>query len=111
MLELIHNNFCEFEWILTHGGNGYFIIVIDDISKYTYIYLLKNKSDAFVKFKVFLQEVENQLGKKKCKRLKNDRGQKYDSITFNSFIQSLRIIHETTPLYSPASNDTVERKK
>ena len=40
------------------------ITFIDDFSKYTTIYLLKNKSDAFEKFQDFLKEVENQFGRK-----------------------------------------------
>ena len=46
LLELIHSDLCEFEEILTCGGNRYIIIFIDDFSKYTTVYLLKNKSDA-----------------------------------------------------------------
>ena len=54
LLELIHTDLCEFEGKLTRGGNKYFITFIDDFSKYAYVYLLKNKSDAFEKFKEFL---------------------------------------------------------
>ena len=98
MLELIHSDLCEFEEILTRGGNWYIITFIDDFSKYTTAYLLKNKSDAFEKFQDFLKEVENQFGRR------SDRGHEYESSAFNSFIQSLGIIHETTAPYSPASN-------
>ena len=73
LLELIHTDLCEFEGILTHGGNRYFIIFIDDFSKYTHVYLLKNKSDVFEKFQEFLKEVENQFGWK-IKRFRSDRG-------------------------------------
>ena len=45
LLELIHSKLCEFEGILTRGGNIYIINFIDDFSKYTTVYLLKNKSD------------------------------------------------------------------
>ena len=51
LLELIHTNLCEFEGKLTRGGNKYFITFIGDFSKYAYVYLLKNKRDAFEKFK------------------------------------------------------------
>ena len=33
LLELIHSDLCEFEGILTRGGNRYFITFIDDFSK------------------------------------------------------------------------------
>ena len=109
LLELIHIDLCEFEGKLNRGGNRYFITFIDDFLKYAYIYLLKNKSDAFEKFKEFLREVENQFGRK-IKRFISDRGREYESIGFNSFIQSLGIIHETNPPYSPKSNGVAERK-
>ena len=63
LLELIHSDICEFEGHLTHGGNQYFITFID-FSKYSYIYLMKNKSDAFEKLSIFLKEVENTFDKK-----------------------------------------------
>ena len=64
LLELIHSDLCEFEGILTRGGNRYIITFIVDFLKYTTFYLLKNKSNAFEKFQDFLKEVENQFGRK-----------------------------------------------
>ena len=64
--------------------------------------LLKN-------FKIFLKEVENQFNRK-IKRIRSDRGHEYESSAFNSFVQSLRTIHETTIPYSPASNGVAKRK-
>ena len=85
LLELIHSDLCEFEGILTRGGNRYIITFIDDFSKYTTIYLLKNKSDAFEKFQDFLKEVENQFSRK-IKRIRSDRDREYESSAFNSFV-------------------------
>ena len=55
LLELIHFDLCEFERILTRGGNQYIITFIDDFSKYTTVYLSKNKIDAFEKFQDFFK--------------------------------------------------------
>ena len=38
----------------------------------------------------------------------SDKGREYESSAFNSFVQSLRIIHEST--VQPASNGVAERK-
>ena len=70
LLELIHSDLCRFEGILTREGYRYIVTFIDDFSKYTTIYLLKNKSDAFEKFQDFLKEIENQFGRKKKKNKK-----------------------------------------
>ena len=53
--------------------------------------------------------MENQLSKK-IKRLRIDRGGEYEPNPFNSFCEDHRIIHETTPPYSPESNRVIERK-
>ena len=109
LLKLIHSDLCEFEGILTRGGNRYIITFIDDFSKYTTIYWLKNKSDSFEKFQGFLKEVENQFSRK-IKRIRGDRGREYESSAFNSFVQSLGIIHKITAPYSPASNGVAKGK-
>ena len=70
---------------------------------------MKNKTDTFEKFQDFLKEVENQFSRK-IKRIKSDRGCEYESSAFNSFVQSLRITHETTTPYSSASNGMAKRK-
>ena len=64
LLDLVHSDICELNGMLTRGGNRYFITFIDDCSRYTYVYLLKHKDEAFHVFKVFKAEVENQLRKK-----------------------------------------------
>nr|GFC97821.1 retrotransposon protein, putative, Ty1-copia subclass [Tanacetum cinerariifolium] len=45
----------------------------DDYSRYGYVYLLKHKHEVFETFKLFKNEVENQLGKT-IKALRFDRG-------------------------------------
>ena len=53
LLKLIHSDLCEFEGILTRRGNRYIITFIDDFSKYTTLYLLKNKVMLLKNFKIF----------------------------------------------------------
>ena len=109
LLELIHSDICEFEGHLTRGGNWYFITFIDDFSKYSYVCLMKNKSDAFEKLSIFLKEVKNTFDKN-VKKFRTDKGKKYDILSLNNYIQSLGIVHETTVPYSPFSNGVAERK-
>ena len=85
LLELIHSDLYEFEGILTREGNRYIITFIDDFSKYTTVYLLKNKSDSFENFQDFLKEIENQFSRK-IKRIGSDRCCEYESSAFNSFV-------------------------
>ena len=64
LLELIHTDICDNKDHLTRGGKRYFITFTDDYSKYTYVYLLKTKDEAFEKLKIFKEEVENTLEKR-----------------------------------------------
>jgi hypothetical protein len=59
--------------------------LIDDASRYCYVYLLKTKDEALDYFKIFKAEAENQL-ERKIKRLRSDRGGEYFPIllTVNS---------------------------
>ena len=62
----------------TRHGVRYFITVTDVYSRngYIYIYLLRNKSEAFEMFKTFKNEVENQLNNSII-ILRSDRRGKY----------------------------------
>ena len=83
--------------------------LIDDCTRYCYIYLLKSKDEALHYFKIYKAEVENQL-ERKIKRVRSDRGGEYFSNNFTSFCKEHGIIHERTPPYSPQSNGVAERK-
>jgi hypothetical protein len=99
-LELIHSDICEINGVLTEGGQRYFMTMIDDTSRYCYVYLLETKDDALNYFKTYKAEVENQLDKKtKCFR--SDRGGEYFSNEFNLFCVEHGIIHERMSPYSP----------
>ena len=75
----------------TRGGFQYFIIFIDDFSRYGYVYIMKHKFESFEKFKVFKNEVQNQLGKN-IKTLRSDRGGEYLSREFIDHLTDCGII-------------------
>ena len=100
-LELIHSDICEMNRILTEGGKKYFMTLIDDCTRFCYVYLLKTKDEALHYFKIYKAEVENQL-EKKIKRVRSDRGGKYFSNEFSEFCAEHGIIHERTlPYHNP----------
>ena len=92
-LELIHSDLCEMNGVLTKGGKRYFMMLIDDATKYCYVYLLKTKDETLDYFKIFKAEVETQL-ERKIKRLRSDRGGEYFPKIFDEFYEEHDIIHE-----------------
>ena len=108
-LELIHSDLCEMNGVLTKGERRYFMTLIDDSTRYCYVYLLNSKDEDLNFFKIYKAEAENQLDRK-IKRLRSDHGGEYFSNEFYLFYAEHGIIHERTPPYSPQSNEVAERK-
>ena len=92
----------------TRGDKKYFITFIDDCTHFCYVYLLRSKDEALDAFKIYKNEVENQLGKW-IKAIRSDRGGEYES-PFMEFCSEHSIIHQITAPYSPQSNGIAERK-
>ena len=57
-LGLIHFDVCGPMNGQAIGGFSYFIMFIDDHSRYGHVYLMKHKSEALERFKEFISEVE-----------------------------------------------------
>nr|GEY82273.1 retrovirus-related Pol polyprotein from transposon TNT 1-94 [Tanacetum cinerariifolium] len=63
-LQLIHTDLCGPITPSSHGKNHYFILFIDDFSRKTWVYFLKEKSQAFEAFKTFKAMVEKEKERK-----------------------------------------------
>ena len=107
LLDLIHTDLGDLKQTMTRGGKRYYVTFIDDHSRYTKVYLIRNKDEAFPMFQQYKAEVENQLNRK-IKRVRSDRGGEFTLL--NDFCEKEGIIHELTPPYSPESNGVAERK-
>jgi hypothetical protein len=74
VLEIIHTDICDSFPVKYVDGFDLFITFTDDFSRYGYIYLIKERSEALDKFKIFNAEVENQHNIKiKVVRSDNER--------------------------------------
>jgi len=82
LLGLIHSDLADLKQTMSRGGKNYFVTFIDDFSRYTKVYLIKHKDEAFDMFLTYKAVVENQLNKK-IKRIRLDRGGEY--VLFNDY--------------------------
>jgi len=60
---LIHIDLANLKQTMSIGGKNYFVTFIDDFSRYTKVYLIKHKDEAFDMFLTDKAEVENQWNK------------------------------------------------
>jgi transposase InsO family protein len=108
-LELVHTDLCGQINPPTPGGKSYFLLVVDDHSRYMWVELLKTKDEALLHLKKFKQQAELELGKK-LKALRTDRGGEFNSRVFTVFCDETGIKHYTTTPYTPQQNGVVERR-
>ena len=107
-LDLVHSDVCGKMNSTSLGGGEYFLTFIDDHTRYTWIYILKHKSevlDCFLKWKAL---VERSSGRK-LRAFRTDNGGEYTSIKFTEYLMSSGIRHEFTVPNTPQQNGVAER--
>ena len=108
ILNLVHSDILGPISPATKSGMKYIISFIDDHSRYTKLYLLKCKSQAFEAFKQYKTLMENKFGVK-IQKLKSDRGGEYSSNAFINFLKQEGIEEEKGPAQRPTADSVAER--
>ena len=90
-------------------GYQYFVTFIDDFSRCTWVYLMKNRSELFSIFQKFCAEIKTQFDVS-VKVLRSDNGREYFSSPFCEFLAAQGILHQSSCPYTPQQNGVAERK-
>ncbi|PKU64810.1 Retrovirus-related Pol polyprotein from transposon TNT 1-94 [Dendrobium catenatum] len=109
VLDLIHSDVWGPAPMVSNSGFLYYVIFIDDYSRFTWLFPMKQKSEVFNIFVSFKAQVEN-LTSHKIKRLRTDGGGEYLNKSFNHFLKLHGITHQTSCPYTPEQNGVAERK-
>lgn len=86
----------------TYDGKQYFLTIVDDATRFTWLYLLKEKSDAAACIKVFFKFIQTQFDKQ-IKQLRSDNA---PELLLRDFLQEQGTTHQ----FSCPQNSVVERK-
>ena len=71
-LELVHTDVWGPTQVQYLGGSHYYVTSIDDVTRKTWVYCIRQKYDVFSTFNKWKYLVENEIGKKlKCIRYDN----------------------------------------
>ena len=89
------------------GRKKYYVSFIDDYSKFTWIYLLKYKSEVYSIFQEFQKLVERYFDKK-ILAVQSDWGGEYEKL--NAFFRDIGIIHHVSCPRAHQQNGSAERK-
>jgi hypothetical protein len=72
-LKLVHSDVFGPIIVPSLGGSLYYVLLIDDFSRKTWMYFLRKKSEVFERFKELKALVENQI-EKRIKELRTNNG-------------------------------------
>ena len=100
ILELVHSDVFGPVLVPSLGKSVYYVSFIDDFSRNTWIYFLRNKSKVFDIFKEFKALVENQT-EKKIKALRTDNGGEFCKKEFEELCKKCGIARQKTTSYTP----------
>ncbi|GKB71025.1 retrovirus-related pol polyprotein from transposon TNT 1-94 [Tanacetum coccineum] len=94
---------------LSINHEKYTLAIVDEYSRYTWVYFLKKKSQAPETIMSFIKRVENQ-NDIKIKQLKNENGIEFRNSTLINFCDEKGISQNFSSPYTPEQNGVAERK-
>ena len=108
-LDLVHGDLCGPILPPTHGGKRYFLLLVDDKSRYMWIVLLSRKDEAPAAIKRWQAGIEVETSVK-LRAPRTDRGDEFTSTEFGEYYADHGVRRQLTAPYSPQQNNVVERR-
>jgi hypothetical protein len=108
-LELLHMNLFGPIAYISIGGSKYCLVIVDDYSRFTWVFFLQEKSQTQETLKGFLRRAQNEFGLR-IKKIRSDNGTVFKNSQIEGFLEEESIKHEFSSPYTPQQNGVVERK-
>src|SRR6187455_2270477 len=108
-LELLHMDLFGPVAYLSIGGSKYGLVIVDDFSRFTWVFFLQDKSETQATLKRFLRRAQNEF-ELKVKKIRSDNGSEFKNLQVEEFLEEEGIKHEFSAPYTPQQNGVVERK-
>ena len=100
IFELIHVGIWEAYKCATYNGYKYFLTIVDDYSRASWIHLMSTKSNAFPLLQSFITYIENQFGFS-VKTIRTDNGSEFKDGIAIQFHSQKGILHQTSCADTP----------
>lgn len=108
-LELVHGDLCCPISPPTQGGKRYFLLLVDDHSRFMWLYLLRSKDEAAEAIQRFKVHAERETGRK-LRTFRSDRRGEFNSGEFSLYLADLDVQWHLTAPYTPQQNGVVQRR-
>jgi hypothetical protein len=108
-LEMLHIHLFDPITYISIGGNKYGLVIVNDYSRFTWVFFLQDKSETQKVLKKFLRREKNEFDVK-VKKIKSDNGTEFKNTQVEDFLDEEGIKHEFLHPYTPQQNGVAERK-
>ncbi|CAM8989719.1 unnamed protein product [Rhodiola kirilowii] len=109
MFDLVHMDvWGPFQTPTTFGAK-FFLTIVEDFSRTTWTFLMKNKSEVADHISQFFSMIFTQFGQR-IKVLRTDNGTEFCNFKVDEFLRVQGTLHQTSCVYTPQQNGRVERK-
>jgi transposase InsO family protein len=108
-LELLHLDLFGPSTYDTLGGRRYGLVIVDDYSRYTWVFLLKSKDETHKFFTKFAKQAEHTF-EEVIKTIRTNNGSEFKNYAMEDFMGEEGIKHEFSAPYTPQQNSVVDRK-
>ena len=94
---------------LSIGDNKYGLVIVDDYSRFTWVFFLHDKCQVQENVKIFVRRAQKESGVP-IKKVRSDNGTEFKNTLVEEFLDEEGIKHEFLTPYTPQQNGIVERK-
>jgi transposase InsO family protein len=108
-LKMLHMDLFGPVAYISIGGNKYDLVIIDDYSRFTWVFFLQDKSETEEMLKKFLRMPQNEFDAK-VKKIRSDNDTKFKNNQVQDFLYEEDIKHEFSAPYTPQQNGVAKRK-
>ncbi|WVZ85473.1 LOW QUALITY PROTEIN: hypothetical protein U9M48_032396 [Paspalum notatum var. saurae] len=108
-LELLHMDLFDPTTYTSIDGNNYGFVIVDDFSRYTWVYFLEDKTEVAHVFSKFAKRAQNKFNTSIVK-IRSNNGREFDNTNIEEYCDEVGIKHEFSATYTPQQNGVVERK-
>ena len=109
-LELFHIDLFGLMNVLSMGGKSYGFVIVDDYSRFTWVYFLARRDKALHTFIRHCKKVQNEKGPTLI-NVRSDHGGEFKNHDFESFCNEHGYDHNFFAPRTLQQNGVVERKK
>ncbi|GJT75690.1 integrase, catalytic region, zinc finger, CCHC-type containing protein [Tanacetum coccineum] len=108
-LELLHMDLCEPMRVETINEKKYILVIVDDYSRFTWVYFLHTKDETPEIIKKFIAQVQLNYNAK-IHKIHTDNGTEFNNATLEAHYKKLGIMQKISNARTPQQNGVVERR-